>query len=295
MWKRAMSPALQESKRIFGIGRVLIDHAVVVPSYPDVDTKTLVQDHWRQIGGPVPVALSTAAHFGIETSFAGPVGDDADGQHIMNELSTRQIDMTHCKPSGTTGFAQIWTEQSTGRRTIAACPGREISDSDVLRLDEAIDRADVVHTDGSSSSVSIYAARRTKERDGMVVLDAGSKKPGMESLFPLVDLLVASDLFCKSWFGRAEVPLTELLSLGCRTVVRTLGADGAVYVDGQQELHEAAVTVKPVDTNGAGDIFCGAFLVGIAKNWEPKRCLKFANSVAGYSCGFKGNTSLPTP
>ena len=109
-------------KSILGIGRVLIDHVVVVPQYPVVDTKVLVDEHWRQIGGPVPVALSTAAFYGIQTAFIGPVGEDENGQQIMDDLSARKINMSHCKPTGVTGFAQIWTEQSTGKRTIAAYP-----------------------------------------------------------------------------------------------------------------------------------------------------------------------------
>ena len=125
------------------------------------------------------------------------------------------------------------------------------------------------------------------------MLDAGSKKPGMAELLPLVDVLVASDLFCRSWFGRSDVELEDLMRLGCSTVMRTKGAEGAYCFDGQNTLHVPAVEVNAIDTNGAGDIFAGGVLVGLAKGWPLDRTLTFANEVAGFSCGHRGNSTWP--
>ena len=204
---------MHKAKRIFGVGRVILDHVVVLPAFPECDTKCLVSEHWQQVGGPVPVALSTAAHFGIQTTFLGPWGNDAAGREISTSLSERGIDIACCRPMGVTGFAQIWTEERTGKRTVAAYPGAEISDRDLSQYDSAIDSCQILHLDGSSAAVAIYAARRMRGQGGIVVLDAGSKKPEMENLLPLVNLLVASDQFCRTWFGRVDVPLDEIREL----------------------------------------------------------------------------------
>lgn len=286
---------MRNTKKILGVGRVVLDHVVVLPAYPDCDTKCLVTDHWRQLGGPVPIALSTASHFGLQTTFLGSWGQDQAGSYIADELGRRGIDISCCVTAGSSGFAQIWTEQHTGKRTIAAYPGAELSRSSCEAAVPILQMSHILHLDGSSASVAVHLAQLMKQQGGMVVLDAGSKKPGMDELFPLLDVLVASDLFCKSWFGTIEVPPGDLLALGCRSVVRTLGHRGATYFDGNTEFHEQALEVQPVDTNGAGDIFCGALLRGLAEDWGMRRTLKFANSVAGYACRFQGNKTLPDP
>jgi ribokinase len=54
------------------------------------------------------------------------------------------------------------------------------------------------------------------------------------------------------------------LARGIRSVVITLGGDGAVIARGTDVWHEAALAVRVVDTTGAGDAFAGALAAGLA-------------------------------
>ena len=280
------------SKRILGIGRVVVDHVLVVPRYPDCDTKCLATDSWRQVGGPVPIALSTAAFYGMQCSYWGVWGDDPDGREVAQELASRGVAVSGPVIRGTTGCSQIWSEAETGRRTIACLPAAELTLGDMPIRPELGD-FDILHLDGTSADVALQVAREMQARRATIVLDAGSRKPGMQQLMPHLDLLVASNLFCQSWFGHVDVSRDELLALGPQAVIRTRGAKGATLYRSNQTLHVDAIEVPTVDTNGAGDIFCGALLRGLADEWPMEQTLRFANHVAGHSCRFRGNRTLP--
>ncbi len=45
-------------------------------------------------------------------------------------------------------------------------------------------------------------------------------------------------------------------------IVLTLGAEGAIYADGTQRVHQSCIPVAAVDTTAAGDTFTGYFLHG---------------------------------
>ena len=48
-----------------------------------------------------------------------------------------------------------------------------------------------------------------------------------------------------------------------KTFSITLGAKGAFVFDGEKEIYVVTTPVKAIDTNGAGDLFAGAFLYAI--------------------------------
>jgi len=282
-------------KKIFGIGTVVVDHVVQLPSFPERDTKTTVERHWRQIGGPVPVALSTASFYGAETVFLGRWGDDEAGRFIAEGLAARGLDVGPCRSDvdWSTGFAHVWIDSATGTRTIAYSRG-EFPPADEHDVEpRTISGCGILHLDGSSPVASLRAARLMKEQGGLVVLDAGSWKLGMDDLMPLVDLLIASELFRRSRFEDEDVVPERVLELGSRSVIATSGAQGASYFDGQQTLHQPALPIDAIDSNGAGDIFSGAILYSMANGWPIDMGLRFATAVAGWACTQKGNSTLP--
>jgi sugar/nucleoside kinase (ribokinase family) len=287
---------------IFGIGTVVVDHVVEFARYPEPDTKNPVDRHWQQIGGPVPVALSTSAFYGSRGTFLGRWGNDSAGEFIERGLTARGISICPAcvsvdseRSKWKTGFAHVWTDTSSATRTIAYSRGEfpDLTDQD---LDPAILGAHkILHLDGAASKAAIAAAKIMHNNSCFVVLDAGSYKPGMDELMPYVDLLVASSLFRSSRFNNPTAPIEFLHSLGCQAVITTNGDADVSYFDGTNRLNQPAFQVNAVDTNGAGDIFTGALLHAITNEWSMKRSLRFATTVAAWSCTQRGNSSYPTP
>jgi ribokinase len=86
----------------------------------------------------------------------------------------------------------------------------------------------------------------------------------------------------------------SLRSLGPRTVVITLGAEGAVVSGDAYDAPVPAFAVHAVDSVGAGDAFCGGFAVGLANGDELAPALRFASAAGAIAVTRPGAaSSLP--
>ncbi len=272
-----------------------MDHVLRLPHFPECDTKVKVLSDWQQVGGPVPTALATAAFYGTQVCLQSRWGQDAAGNFITRSLQQRGVRVCEVQaaPDWSTGFAHVWLD-SDGNRTIAYSRGNfalpTASDLAVAKLRDC----SILHLDGWADNLAIAAAKQMQRQGGTVVLDGGSRKPGTETLLPLADVLIASRLFRHSYLGDADANPARLLESGCQAVIATDGAAGARLLTSAGTTTHPAPAVTAVDTNGAGDIFCGAILHGLASGRPLPDCVSFACAVAASSCRHEGNFTLPT-
>ena len=73
----------------------------------------------------------------------------------------------------------------------------------------------------------------------------------------------------------------EKLKLVADTFVITLGSEGAVTFDGEALVEVPPHKVHAVDSNGAGDMFAGAFLYAITRGEDFPTAGRFASLAAG--------------
>ena len=95
-----------------------------------------------------------------------------------------------------------------------------------------------------------------------------------------------------NWHNRKHTGKTKALAQ--TTLFPLSGANGATWLQSTGDISVPGIAINALDTNGAGDIFSGAVLVGLARGWERERTLSFANAVAASSCQHFGNCTLPT-
>ena len=121
----------------------MVDHQVYLNQFPDADTKCEILEDRFQVGGPVPTALALLSKWGHSTSFQGTWGQDAYGEMIEEDLQGNRIHLAgSCAKAGRkSGFAHVWIERTTGRRTIACHRGDSVIDPEALHL-ESIKKAD---------------------------------------------------------------------------------------------------------------------------------------------------------
>ena len=85
-----------------------------------------------------------------------------------------------------------------------------------------------------------------------------------------------------------------LQELGPRDVIITLGKQGLVLRQGEEDLHIAAQPVEAVDTTAAGDCFNGALVAALASGKSLSLAVRWANGAAALSVGRRGaQPSLP--
>ena len=96
-----------------------------------------------------------------------------------------------------------------------------------------------------------------------------------------VDLLFCNELEATTWAGTGELneAIEELKNIAGSFAV-TLGARGALVYDGDQLIEIPPCPVEAVDTNGAGDMFAGAFLYALGAGHDHGEAGRFASLAA---------------
>lgn len=270
----------------------MVDHQVVLEHLPKDDHKGEVLDDRYQVGGPVPTALCLLRKFGMETTFQGKWAADQYGGMIEEDLSEQGIafEAPVCHSDSRTGFAHVWLEQKTGKRTIAGYRGSHVIEADEID-GELITRHDALHSDGWSGEAAIKAMQIMREAGGRVFMDLGSPKPGLEKLLSGVDNLNCPESLIPRLFDTddLEVGAERLLAMGPQEVTITRGDKGVCYFSQDEQIEQSAFEVEAVDTNGAGDVFAGAMLFATMQEWPVEERLKFACAAAALKCGKRGN------
>ena len=283
---------------ILGLGTVVVDHQVRLQSLPEPDAKAEILSDCYQVGGPVPTALALLSLFGAKTSFIGKWSTDEWGEMIELDLNRSGVStgLSLASPEVRSGFAHVWVEEETGRRSVAAYRGSHLVESDDL-LGVNWSDYQVLHLDGWSTETAIEAALHMKAAGGRISVDLGSPKPNLETLVGLVDWVNCPLRMLEKLYPGEDLEKAghRLIEMGASEVTVTNGDAGAwlIGVDGMK--YQRAYSIQAVDTNGAGDVFSGAMIYGTFKGWNSERRLRFASAAAALKCCTAGNReALPT-
>jgi sugar/nucleoside kinase (ribokinase family) len=290
--------SLSDVRPILGLGTVVVDHQAFLKALPEPDTKGEILSDRFQVGGPVPTALALLSRFGVETSFIGKWSTDEWGSMIEEDLGRSKVSIGNAlvHPQFRTGFAHVWVEKGTGRRSIAAYRGsHEIVEADLDGVDWS--RYGALHLDGWSTDAAIVAAERMRTIGGKVFLDLGSPKARLKELISRVDHVNCPRRLVETLFpGEGiEVGATRFLEYGAESVSVTDGTQGSWMTTKEGTIHQAVFAIEAIDTNGAGDVFSGAMVFGLIQGWSHGDCLRFAAAAAALKCQRMGNRgALPT-
>ena len=163
---------------------------------------------------------------------------------------------------------------------------------------QAILSADLLMIDGNEMSAAEEAVKLANENRVKVLYDAGGLYEGVERLLPYTDVLIPSEEFAlkHTKCETVENAAKELYEkYDPEVVVITQGKQGGVLYDGKILKRYPAFPVKAVDSNGAGDVFHGAFAAGLVRDFDYMKCCVFASATSAIKCtGIGARESVPT-
>lgn len=302
---------------IYGIGAALVDTEISVTDH-DLTAMAVAKgvmtlvDEQRQTqliryleehlvasskasGGSAANTIIAAGHFGCRNFYSCKVADDENGRFYLNDIKAAGVDYPQQGElhSGITGKCLVMITPDA-ERTMNTFLG--ISETvSVAELDkEAIADADYVYiegylvtsTTGRAAAIELY--RQAKANNTRIALSLSD--PAMVQFFRdgLVEMIGGGVdlLFCN---GDEAMGFTQTHSLNAaiealkkisKTFAITCGSEGALIYDGEQLLKIAAHPVKAIDTNGAGDMFAGAFLYALTHGYSYQQAGDFASMAA---------------
>jgi ribokinase len=281
------------------VGSCNVDFIVPVTALPDPGETVLGRDHLRAPGGKGANQAVAAARLGSPVSFVGCVGTDELAGTIRGALDGAGVDLTWLREidDAPSGIALI-TVADGGENTIAVSPGANahLGPADIDAAAGLLSSADVVLAQLEVPIEAVTAAARAAT--GKVLLNPAPARPLPDELLAAVDVLIPNRSELGVLTGAPEpATIDEAATLAKSlpgSVVVTLGADGALVVDGDQVEHVPAVPVDAVDATGAGDAFCGALADGLARGASLVEAARWAVRVAGISTTQRGaQTGMP--
>lgn len=282
-----------------GIGACVMDTLINVPNYPKEDTKMRAESSKQAGGGPVATGLVAAAKLGAEAEYIGVLSDDAGGSFLIKDFKKYGVKTDNIEVlSGYRSFTSvIWLSAKASSRTCVFDKGN----LPPLKLNDeqkkAIIGADLLMIDGNEMSGALEAVKIARENGTKVLYDAGGLYDNVESLLPYADILIPSEEFALGITGekKAENAAKKLYEkYNPDVVVITQGKNGGTLYDGTRLTAYPAFFVKVADSNGAGDVFHGAFAAGYLKGYDFLKCCYFASAVSAVKCtGVGARESVP--
>lgn len=294
---RASGPAFD----IVGLGTATVDLLALVPRLPGSDEVFEIEALEIEGGGPAASAMAAASRLGARCAMIGSTDRTTWGDQVVERLARQRVDVTYLlrRAEGIAPRSVILVEAASGKRSILYHRGLVASPTPEELPRELLRQARILHLDGFHHEAARSAAELVRASGALVSLDggAGAAWPGIDTLLPLVDVLIVARAFALRVTGlEAEPRAAEALARhGARHVVITDGERGAwSLVDGVQR-HHSAFRVPVVDTTGAGDAFHGGYLQALLDAHDPLVCLRRASAVAALACTrLGGRAGLPS-
>src|SRR5881275_3435180 len=111
---------LQAEFDAVGFGLNAVDHLIVVPHYPDFDTKIRFQEYEKSAGGQTASAMVALQRLGLKTAYAGRFGSDDAGIFGRRSLETEGVNLDFAKfiEGADNQLAFIIIDARSGERTI---------------------------------------------------------------------------------------------------------------------------------------------------------------------------------
>ena len=285
--------------KIVGIGANVFDTLYNVPSYPAEDTKMRATASKTAGGGPVGTGLVAAAKLGAEAAYIGVLSDDNGGRFLKEDFEKYNVatELVQVK-SGYRSFASVlWLCADTASRTCVFdkgdLPALVLNDAQ----EQAVKDAALLMVDGNEMDAAVEAAKIAKESGVKVLYDCGGLYPNVEKLLAHTDIMIPSEEFSLGHTGceTVEDAAKKLFdTYRPEVVVITQGKKGGILYDGKTVTSYPAFSVVAVDTNGAGDVFHGAFAAAVTMGYDYLKCCRFASAVSALKCtGVGARESAP--
>ena len=235
------------------------------------------------------------ARLGGKVSFISKLGKDSYADLALKTLKENNINLSTIiqSPNLQTGVAGIMLDKKNGKNAINVIVGAPstLTISEINNHINTIKNSKIFLTQLEvPKDVTLHCLKIAKENNVITILNPAPASDISKEFFSNIDYFTPNEAEAEFYTGikitnekEAKEASIKLLNLGLNKVVITLGEKGLFYSDGNEDIYLKAISVKPIDTTGAGDAFNGGLAYALSKNKSIKDVLNLANQVAGLS------------
>ena len=261
----------------------------------------------RSCGGSACNTIVAASCFGSTGFYSAKVAADDDGRFFIEDLQATGVDFHNPAASANTrasASAASPSDSITGKCLVMVTNDAERTMNTFLGANleltsNEIDETSLINsewlylegylvTDETRTNVAVKAmelAKANQVKTSLSLSDPFVVQVFGDNLHKVIgngiDLLFCNSHEARSFTNtHSTKAAAEQLKKYAKTFVITRGAGGSLSYDGTDLVQTAGVTANAVDTNGAGDMFAGAFLYAINEGHDYAWAAKFSNAAS---------------
>jgi ribokinase len=267
----------------------------------------LGSNHLVGPGGKGSNQAIAAARLNGEVNFITKVGKDNHADMAFNLYKEAGVNTTSIAqdPNLSTGVAGIMIDEN-GHNAINIVAGAagHLQNEDIDKNLDVIKKSKIFLTQMETPDLTtMYALKKAKENNCVTILNPAPARKVAKEDFSLLDFFTPNETEAEFYLNKKieteediKNAAKEFLNMGIKNIIITLGAKGVYFENKEENYFIEALKLKEevIDTTGAGDAFNGALAVALAKNYNYKDAIIFANKVGGISTTRLGaSSSMP--
>lgn len=242
-------------------------------------------------GGKGANQALAARRAGAQVRHVSAVGQDAFAELALALLKQDGVDLSGMRVvEGATGIAMIFVDQE-GENVIAVLPGAngKITPADAEAALAGLNGGVLLTQQEIPQDATLRALELARAQGITAIHNTAPFLDDTATVAAKAAILIANEtefaLLSGHGEGGRESAMADWAGKHDQTVIVTLGAEGAVAVTAQgQRIAVPSLPVKPVDTVGAGDTFCGYLAAGLDSGLDLEAAMRRAAAAASLAC-----------
>ena len=292
--------------KIVVVGSSNTDMVVKTARFPEPGETIIGGDFFMFPGGKGANQAVAAARAGGQVDFICAVGDDLFGQNALKGYTKEGINIAFALviENEASGVALITVNDAGENEIVVASGTNNMLSSEYLNsVLKNTDESAIFLTQLETPVETVkFLAERAKAKNQKLIINPAPAQALSVSILDQLFLITPNETEAKLLTGIDVVDehsirsaATELLGMGVKNVIITLGSKGSFYMGQKESFVVEAPTVKAVDTTAAGDVYNGVLAVCLANQMDWKEGMAYASKAAALSVTKMGaQGSAPT-
>ena len=283
---------------IICVGPIFLDRVVRIDSFPEKPIKLVAKGLEKRLGGPAAVASFTVSILGENSELVSRFGDDDAAEFLQSELDEYNINFENSiTVNGALSSQSHIFEDKNGERMLAVFNEKKLLNEKTLpNFNFTNEQTYLIDTHWIEAAH--YVAKNTYDRGikCVVDLDNFTKSQALEETINYSSHPIFSEIGLLQFTNDKSVidSLKSLYKSNNKFYAVTLGSKGVYWIDKGRVFHCSAPKINALETNGAGDVFHGAFARFIHANKTIQESIELATAAASLKCSRSGGIrSIP--
>ncbi len=284
--------------KIYTLGAAVLDHVISVEEIPKKTVKIKGRQYIKRLGGPGAVASVVVASLGFNSIFIGRFGRDTDSLFLKNTLLKFNVNLKHSLRYNSSDLHTSLVIQDQKGERLVVTQKPKFFDSMIPKF-KKINFTGTFLADLTWLNGTYQLCRKIKQFKGNLIIDADLFEINDKSKYIIenANYVIFSKIGLIHFSRLRSIPkaLEKLYKKYKKNFAVTSGSKGVYWIDKGKIHNIKPLKVKAIETNGAGDVFHGAFACAIEKKFSINNALQYASVVASLKCTKTGGIyNLPT-